>query len=184
MKNSIVKYAFILFAICLVAAAALGVVNNMTLPVIAQINQKNADDARKQVLPEADQFEKKESDDPAIVELYEAKAGGQTVGFAILTQPNGYAGSIDVLTGIQSDGTVSGISISNMNETPGLGAKASEPEFKDQYVNKPADGTFKVVKNPPAAENEIQSIAGSTITSDAVTAGINQAAEYFNQKLK
>ena len=59
-----------------------------------------------------------------------------------------------------------------MSETPGLGAKASEDEFKNQFTGK--SGELQVVKSG-AKDNQIQAISGAAITSKAVTEGINNA---------
>ena len=60
-------------------------------------------------------------------------------------------------------------------ETSGLGSKASDPAFKDQYVGK--GGTLAVDKDG----GEIAAISGATITSRAVTAGVNSALAAVGQ---
>ena len=83
------------------------------------------------------------------------------------------------MVGIKSDGTIVGINIGNMSETPGLGAKSKEESFYGQYVQKPAT-ELSVVKGGAAGETEIQAISGATITSDAVTNGVNTAVEVYD----
>ena len=55
MKD-ILKLGVTLFAICAVAALVLGVTNNITAPVIEERNIQASNEARKTVLPEADEF--------------------------------------------------------------------------------------------------------------------------------
>ena len=89
-----------------------------------------------------------------------------------------------VNVGISLDGTVSGINIVSHTETLGLGAKATEESYQDQYKEKSIDSPLEVVKSTPSGENEIQAIAGATVTSNGVTDGVNIAIDLFNQYLK
>ena len=84
--------------------------------------------------------------------------------------------------GIQNDGTVNGYSVTSIAETPGLGMKVQEESFYSQFAGKLVD-TFNVVKNPPAADNEIEAISGATISSKAMANGVNAALTYFRSEL-
>ena len=66
-----------------------------------------------------------------------------------------------------------------MSETPGLGARSKEEAFYGQYAFKPAT-ELSVVKSGAAGETEIQAISGATITSKAVTSGVNAAVEVYD----
>ena len=81
----------------------------------------------------------------------------------------GFGGPIEVTVGVDTHGTVTGLSVggSSFAETAGLGAKAKEPAFTDQFVGKTAPLTLKV---------DVDAISGATITSRAVTDGVNTAA--------
>ena len=72
------------------------------------------------------------------------------------------------MVGISKDGKITGVEIGNHSETPGLGSKATEPMFKNQYVDK---------------DNEISAMSGATITSNGVTSGVNAAMKIYNEKL-
>ena len=56
---------------------------------------------------------------------------------------------------------------------------ADKPEFKDQYQDKNVE-SFEVTKTGAAADNEINAISGATITSNAVTGGVNAGLCAFN----
>ena len=60
--------------------------------------------------------------------------------------------------------------------------KAEDEDFYSQFKDKLVD-TFEVVKNAPAADNEIESISGATITSKAMANGVNAALTYFRAEL-
>ncbi len=88
------------------------------------------------------------------------------------------------MVGLSSAGKVTGIKILSHTETPGLGANAPLPKFSDQYKNKPIKEKLEVVKVAPSKDNQIQAITGATITSKAVTLGVNDAVDFYNSSLK
>ena len=153
--NKIIKNTIILTIITLVSGVALGAVYEITKAPIANAQEEAKQEAYKQVFEDADSFDDLEvdakeaaeavkaagvDDGAEINEAVEAKQGGETIGYVITaTDPNGYGGDIQVSVGIQNDGTVNGIAILSINETAGLGMKASEPEFYEQYSGKQTD---------------------------------------------
>lgn len=182
-----IRLAGVLFLVCAVAAAALGFTNYATFDKIQEQQVIANSEAKKAVLPNAEEFEK--LDDSAmsaikssdkynfITEIYAAKAGGNVVGYAVQVAPKGYGGTIDIVVGIAVDGSIQGIKVGNNSETPGLGKKAATSKFQDQFGGKTWDNAINVIKNGTPKDNEIAAISGATITSRAVTAGVNQALD-------
>lgn len=84
------------------------------------------------------------------------------------------------MTGITADGKVAGVKVTEQNETPGLGQKALNASFTDQYLKEIPEGGFEVTKNGASADNQIDAIAGATITSKAVTNSVNQAMTVYD----
>ena len=81
-----------------------------------------------------------------------------------------------MMVGLDSDFAISGVTIINMSETPGLGSRASDEKFIKQYDNlKGLDGEIDVIKSGTPEGNEIVAISGATVTSKAVTRGVNAA---------
>lgn len=185
MKNEIVRLGVILLIITAIAATLLGFVNQVTSPVIdAQIIEAN-NLARKSILTQADSFELINDDfGEGVEEVYKALKGSEIVGYTIKTKPKGYGGAIEVTTGITVEGTISGVSIGTMNETPGLGAKAKDESFISQYADKLVNDNITVIKNGEPEDNEIIAISGATITSLAVTSGINKSIEIYKNNLQ
>jgi electron transport complex protein RnfG len=185
--GNIVKLGSILFAICAVAALCLGFVNQVTSPIIEEMNIQANNEARKIVLQDASTFEKMDDSvfkgNDLVAEVYKGLNGDTLVGYTIKTTPNGYGGEIELVVGISNDGKITGINIGNMSETPGLGSKATEPSFKDQFNDKDTK-QLSVVKGKVSSDSEIQAISGATITSTAVTNGVNAAIEVYNSSLK
>lgn len=185
MKNDVVKLGLILAIISLVASGTLAMVNNITSPKIAEQELAAKNQARQELLPEAKDFEQVDGDFSVdVIEVFKATNGSETVGYIITTKTKGYGGNFDVITGIKSDGTVSGVKLGTLNETPGLGAKATEPAFIDQFKSISTDAEAYVNKNSTGAAGEIVAISGATITSNAVTSGVNSALALYNSNFK
>ena len=200
MKNTIIKDTIILTLITLIAGGVLGLVYEITKEPIAKQQELAKQEAYKAVFEDADTFEvcvEAEDADLAaylagegfeaqtVNEIMEAKdASGETLGYAInLTTSEGYGGDITFSMGVQADGTLNGISILTISETAGLGMNATKDEFKGQFKEKQAEA-FTVTKTGAAKENEINAISGATITSNAVTQGVNcglSAFEYIKE---
>lgn len=183
MKD-IFRLGAILFVICAVASLMLSLTNNITAPVIEQRNIQANNESRQEVLKAAEEFsEVKDVKGDLIEEVYQGTKGGEVVGYTIKTTPKGYGGKVEVMVGISNDGKISGVKIGNHTETPGLGSKSADPSFKDQYNGKSTKTPLNVVKGNASNENDIVAISGATITSKAVTAGVNAAMDVYEQKL-
>ena len=161
----------VLTVIALVAAVALATTNLITEKPIAEQNLGENQQALKAMFPEADEFAEVSPGESSGVDfVYEVKQSGQTIGYAVKETVQGYGGSIEVLTGMESGGILRGISVGgpDFKETEGLGARAKEPEFTDQFAG----------KTPPLKLGEtIDGISGATITSRAVVDGVNQGVQ-------
>ena len=100
-------------------------------------------------------------------------------GYVITTEAKGYGGTIEVMTGITADGSVSGVVLLSQNETPGLGANATKESFTGQYQQAVPESGFEVIKSGGADDGQIQAMTGATITSQAVTDAVNLAVEKY-----
>ncbi|MCL6591306.1 MAG: RnfABCDGE type electron transport complex subunit G [Firmicutes bacterium] len=186
MRN-LMKPALILCIICCSVALCLALVNYFTKDIIKQRTEMEAEEQRKQVIHEAQSFKSlagwKGKDQSGIIrEVYAAYHQRKLAGYVLVVFPKGYGGEIKVTVGLSADGRISGVNIGENNETPGLGAKAAEDGFLNQYSQKKIQNTLQVVKRKPLSDNEIQAISGATITSKAVTGAV-QAAMELGQKL-
>ncbi|KAJ52774.1 electron transport complex protein RnfG [Clostridium tetanomorphum] len=184
-KVSSFKLGMVLLLIAAVCGLILGGVNQVTAEPIAIQNKKTLDEANKAILPEASEFAEKTDikGEGIVLGVTEGKSGSDLKGYTIKVAPKGYAGAIEMMVGVSTEGKVTGIKILNHAETPGLGANATDPKFSGQYANKPAK-ELKVVKGAASGEDEIVAITGATITSKAVTLGVNEAIKFYDTKLK
>lgn len=195
--NKIIKDACILFAITLVAGVLLGAVYEITKAPIAQQNEKAKQNAYRAVLAEAESFEEIESSDKYTVEntflseeysadsVSEVVAGikdNKIIGFVItVIASDGYAGDIKFSVGVSTDGKYLGTSVLSIGETAGLGMRVkTDPSFLNQFKDKTVE-KFNLVKDGTgsSADDKIDAIGGSTVTSKAVTNGINAALTVY-----
>jgi electron transport complex protein RnfG len=169
------------------ATAILAFVNQLTAGPIAQAETANLRKAIAQVVPG---FDNNPAQDTASVKLngntykvYKASKGGQSIGAAVQATDNkAFHGNLTVLVGFNKDGNITGYSILNSTETPGLGLKAKDwfqKGGKGNIIGKnPGDNGFSVKKDG----GEIDAITASTITSRAFLRAVNEAYHaYRNQ---
>jgi electron transport complex protein RnfG len=184
-KNArkIISLGVTLFTITVATGLILGVAHDVTLEPIRLTQEHLKAEALRGALPGAEEFKtarKAEDADPMIKDIQQALTDGKTFGHCVTVTPRGYGGTIELVAGITSDGRLEAIRILNHSETPGLGAKSVLPDFYEQFKG---SDKMTVVKRKPETPDEIQAISGATITSKAVTDGVNAALEYWRGHL-
>lgn len=166
-KNSTKNLILTLATIGIVSALLLTFVYEWTTPYIQANQAEQRKIAINEVLPDAETVEEVEKNDQIFFEGYDAD--GNQVGVAFINSGGGYNGAIEVMIGVDLEREeINKFSVLNHEETPGLGARITEAEFKSNFENK-AFGDYTVVKTPPDDETEVQAIAGATISSESVT---------------
>ncbi len=197
--NKIVKNTLILTAITVVSGFLLGVVYGITKEPIAEAQENTKQEAYRSVLSDASSFETMEDFDAADAasileengyssdEITEVAEGiddsGETVGYVVnVMSHEAYDGDLEVSVGIAADGTVKGIEMLSISETAGLGMKADEAEFKDQFKDKNVE-KFTYTKSGESGDDKIDAISGATITTNAVTNAVDSALVYFQNEL-
>ena len=189
--KSMMKDAGILFVITLIAGLLLGVVYEVTKNPIAVQQAKRKNEACKEVFQNASNFEGVEMPAPevgekasaTINEVFQAVASDGTIlGYVLdITTHEGYNGDIRFTMGIGMDGTVNGVSLLSIAETPGLGMKAEEvlkPQFAQKKVSQ-----FKYTKTGAVSSEEIDVISGATVTTNALVNGVNAGLDFFKSQL-
>lgn len=187
MKENL-KLGFILLIVTAVAGLFLGGAYTITKEPIAKQALLEKNQAMKEILPSADSFVLMEDinlpEGTIIKEVDKGLKGNEAIGYAIKVTPKGFGGLIDMMVGITADGKLGGIKILSHGETPGLGANSTNIDFYGQYKDRTTDGQLEVVKSGASGDNQIQAITGATITSKAVTNGVNEAINFYNSSLK
>ncbi len=175
-----------LLAVALVCGLVLAVVYKITSPVIAQQKELLLQQSLKSVLS-ADKYKKstwqKDKD------FYSAlDKQGNLVGWCLPVTGHGYGGKIEMMVGINKNGTISGMQVLEQHETPGMGSKISEvgykqtePPFLAQFKGKSIDN-IKLVKKK--TDKYIEAITGATISSKAVVDSVHKEVSAFLETQK
>ncbi len=195
------KDALILCAITISSGLLLGLIYEVTKAPRAEQEIRKQQEACEAVLASADTYTELDYDAAAAASYIEGAgitpsevtvgsvmegkdAAGMTVGYVITVTPSeGYGGDIEFTVGILNDGTVSGVSILSIGETPGLGMKADTADFLGQFANIKTKKFVhtKTEKGEPTEElAEIDAISGATITTKAMVKGVNAALLCFD----
>ncbi len=200
VKN-MVKDSLVLFVITLIAGLVLGVVYQVTKDPIAAQQEKAKQEACKEVFADAASFRVWTADGsgasaegdavntPQDASWTELGFGGVDIGEVLAAEDDGgnvlgYVVTVNDHEGYggdRSDGTLNGISLLAISETAGLGMRAEEV-LKPQFAGKNAE-SFEYVKGNAAGEGQIDAISGATITTHAVTNGVNAGLHYFHTVL-
>ena len=173
-----------LLAVTAVTGIILGVVEHYTSQAIKKVELAAKNEAFKNVMPIAQTFEPAEVvANDSVLDVVKASDGSGVVGWCMTVETKSYGGPLQFIAGITKDGTVKAINILSHSDTPGLGARSTEPEFYGQFADK-SQLPLKVVKGSAGNPDEIAAISGATITSTAVTDGVNAAVDYWSKNLK
>ncbi len=180
MSKEIIKLGGILTAITLVITLVLALVNMITSEKIAQ-NNINKELAACREIIEADfkDITNTLPENEKITAVYEGSKNGKIQGYCVSVLGEGYGGDISMVVGVNSDSAVAGIKIIKHSETPGLGSKAVNDDFRSEYTGKKTP--LSVVSGGGAKESEINAISGATKTTKGVTDAVNMACEYLRQ---
>jgi Na+-translocating ferredoxin:NAD+ oxidoreductase subunit G len=190
------KNTFIMIVIAVLAGGILGYVYELTKEPIALMQAKEIKEANQKVFMLADSFSDSvfsehpvsstvREDYPEIdindcIEAYDVS--GELLGYVIeVTTHEGYGGDITFRMGVDITGTLNAVSITDISETAGLGMRAEEvlvPQFSNRN-----ETYFEVTKTGASFDNQIDAITSATITSTAITDGVNAGLEYYRECL-
>lgn len=202
MKNKFLKNCLALFVITLVAGVSLAFVNEVTKEPIAKAQDKARLEAYEVVYPNAEfkvmdnsdeilkasskSLEKENLSQCSVDDVLAVMdKNGNLIGYVFsATSPSGYGGDIKVAIGVSNKtNKITGFTVLSHSETAGLGAKATEDEFKSQFIGKSAN-SINYTKNGASNDTEIDALSGATITSNAVCEAVDSALAVYNYQLK
>lgn len=195
MKESIKTNGLALAGYAAVCTLVVAVVNMLTKDTIVEQQQRVLLETLNAVLP-AEIYDNKLEDNCILVtnkqylgndkphQLYRAYKNGQPAAVIIeTTAPDGYTGSIQLMTAYRTDGTVTGVQVLSHRETPGLGDKIDERKsdwitrFTGFKVEGETDKRWAVKKD----DGIFDQFTGATITPRAVVKSVKNTALYFAQ---
>lgn len=184
LESNFTNMVAVLFAVTLIASAAVGYAHTLTDGPIEEAKQAKQVNAIRQVIPgefdndpNADVW-KSGTPEGDTLEFYPAKKNGNLVGTAVKTFTNkGFGGKVWLMVGFDPEGTISNYSVLEHKETPGLGSKMvfwfTESGKGSIIGKKPGTTGLKVRKDG----GDIDAITAATISSRAFLDAVNRAAE-------
>ena len=194
--------------VCLVGAAALAYVNNLTEEPRAAAAKATLTDGLKLVLPletasiaSNDAEDAPENEKVIVVDgvkLYRAfDAAGKQIAVAAESEAKGFGGPVKTLTGIGSNGRIIHVIVTSHSETPGLGTQATDRKVKKSVwgggkksqvgenelpPNPYLDGKYNGKEAKPFSA--IDGVSGATYSSTAVHNAVNKACRAFGEYAK
>lgn len=166
MKRKIKELYPIVFItiVVLISISLLAFTDNITDEKREEQREQRVNEMLSGMFPEMDGYEQ-------VDEIYVIHDGTDIIGYAYIAQGKGYGGIIDILVGLEDEDTIKGINILKHSESPGLGARIIEDEYRDQYIDLDiADSEMNF------NGGQIDSITGATISSKAVADAVRTSA--------
>ena len=155
----IIKMAVLLMVICAVVSAVLGAVNMITAPVIADIAAAKTAAAYNEVLPSTGDYTPVDYSDANVTAV--AKCAEGTV---VEVSISGSQSMLALAIGVDNDGAITGVSVIDHGETPGLGAKAADATTGLRTTLVGQTSGLALDKKG----GEVAPLTGATITSQAI----------------
>lgn len=184
MKENL-KLGGILLAITMVAGVLLGTTHSLTKEAIIENSKINKDDLAL-IMPKATKIEDTDfelKEEEPVKEIYMAKEGEKEIGYVFKVTTKGFHGPVDMFVAI-SDDKITGMKISAHTETPGLGARIEEENFREKFNDFSIENNVEIVKTAPSKDSEIDGISGATVSSKAVGTGLNDAIKFYKENIK
>lgn len=176
--NESLRMIIVLSLITIISGGSLAFVDNFTKPKIEVNKVKALKEGLKKLIPEADNFEKKEVEyNNEKFLIYKAVKDGSLVGWGFLLSGSGFQDKITIIVAANPKITsLLGIDVLEQKETPGLGAKIDKEDFEKQFKGLSVTNKIGYVKNikPERGSNNIQALSAATVSTEKVLMIINK----------
>ncbi|MCQ9208409.1 MAG: FMN-binding protein [Omnitrophica bacterium] len=183
MFNSSLKMIAVLTIVGLLSGGFLTFVDQQTAPAIESRGLESLSQAVFKVLPDAVDYKKIKLEDVVIYQGLDKR--GKKIGLAFLAAGSGYQGEIKIMVGVAQDfNRLQNIQILESIETPGLGGRITEDDFRKQFQGLAISEKIKLGKAKETKQPTVQAITGATISSKAVVDIIDQKISTIKKLLK
>lgn len=171
----------VLVAICFVTSLLLALTNSVSAPIIVRNQTAAANENRLVLLPEADDFTEitdieyaSSTDGKATVsEVYKANNGA---GYVMTVKTTSFGGELTMMVGLDANGAITGVKVTDHADTPGVGTKDQDPEYLAQYIDR-TELTAEDVKK----EADFKYLTGASVSGTAIHKGVYAALAQFAQ---
>lgn len=180
-KQSFAAPIIVLSCICLVVSIALAFTYKIANPIIQANAEAAAVAARQQLLPAADSFTAVEDVEFAgsedgkaqVQEIYAADNGA---GCVMTIQTTSFGGALTMMVGLDADGAITGVTVTEHADTPGVGTKDMDPEYLAQYGGMNALSSAGNIKKEAAP---FVYISGASVSGQAIHSGVAAALAQY-----
>ena len=199
LRMRIPRAGVVLTVIALLAGLSLSGVYSLTKGTIEAHRERIAQEAYQAVGPGATAFQPVPAAQELQGEPYGTRFGrvtvndavtgldgaGKPVGYAVsVTSGEGYDGNVGLTVGITPEGAVQSISFTELHETPGKGMLCGDPAFQEQFSGRNVTSFTLLPGGGGTAPEEIDGIAGVTVTSRAVVNAVNAALDFYHTAIR
>ena len=166
MKRKIRELYPIIFItiIVLISISLLAYTDHITEAKRQEQTEQRVMDMLSEMFPDMSRYD-------LVDEIYVVYNDTTVIGYAYIAEGKGYGGYIDILVGLEDENTIKGINIIKHSESPGLGARIVEDEYRNQYVDLDINDSELNFNG-----GQIDSITGATISSKAVADAVRTSA--------
>ena len=181
-KNSAFKEyispILVLVVICFVTTFLLAFTYGVTAPIIAENTAKAASEARMELLPDGDNFSDAGADlfvlEEGKVYATEVFKADNGAGMVVTVKTNSYGGVLTAMVGINKDGEITGVKVTEHADTPGVGTKAHAAEHLSQY-----EGLSELGSDQIKSDSSVQHVTGASVSSGAIHKAVYCALEQY-----
>jgi electron transport complex protein RnfG len=171
-----------LFVICAVAALALGAVNSVTAPRIAQYKVEQLRQALAELAPGAVVGDGVDvPTNAAVLRSYPVLKEGKQVGQILELVGAGYGGEMRILARYDRQGAVEAARLMEDQETPGLGKKAESPSYMEKFIGTGSPEKPVPVRKSMLAPAQAEAVTGATITFLGVAKALAEGSAFVQQ---
>ena len=186
-KESFAAPVVVLSAICLVVSLALAFTYKIANPIIVRNTEAAAVAARQQLLPAADSFDLVENVEMAASEdgkaaVQEVYSAGNGAGYVMTVNTNSFGGALTMMVGVDGEGAITGVKVTEHADTPGVGTKDQDPAYLAQYSGLTALSSAGNVKKETASlanGGTFEFISGASVSGQAIHSGVAAALSQY-----
>lgn len=171
----------VLVAICFCTTLLLALTNAVSAPIIVRNAEAAANVNRTALLPDADGFTQIEdieyctSSDAkaAVTDVYKAN---NDAGYVMTCVTKSFGGDLTMMVGLDANGAITGVIVTDHADTPGVGTKDQDPEYLAQYISKTA-----LTAEDCKKESGFNFITGASVSGTAIHKGVYAALAQYAQ---
>ena len=169
-----------LVVICFVTTFLLAFTYGVTAPIIAENTAKAASEARMELLPDADNFSPSDAEayvlEDGKVYVEDCYVADNGTGMVVTVKTNSYGGMLTAMVGIDKDGAITGVKVTDHADTPGVGTKAHDASHLSQYV-----GLTELTSDQVKVDTSVQHVTGASVSSGALHKAVYCALAQFEE---